>query len=264
MNWEPAHADHSIDNVLAVIAFEDAVDANTFDEIVVSVRKVAAEHQLTTRVDIQEPVLPPGLVPGQVIFDTGNLAFRRRVAFQRVVNNASIAEFSVGMQNIGLSTSRYTKWSDFRAILLKLTNSMAAHFPLSSKVKSIQLQYTDRFDSTIVGADFFEVISKSSPFVPIAATKRTRALHVHSGWFDYSGPGERTLTNINIDIVDNSEPAPPDAKTKITLLTFARLDALSGTIPDPFERLTALHGYLKNVFGETITREAAARVALND
>jgi uncharacterized protein (TIGR04255 family) len=167
------------------------------------------------------------------------------------------------MQNVALMTSRYTKWSDFEAMFFKLTSSMA-DFPLSSKVKSIQLQYADRFDSTIVGADYFEVIAKSSPFIPAAVTERTRALHVHTGWFDYSGPGERILTNVNLDIVDNSEPAQPDAKTKLTLLTFARIDALSGTVHDPFKRLADLHGYLKNLFRRTITEEAAARVALND
>jgi uncharacterized protein (TIGR04255 family) len=261
MNWEPAHADHSIDSVLAIISFEDAVDANTFDEIVVSGRKAALEYQLTNRVDMQES---PLFQAGQVVLELGNLIPRRRVAFQRLSNGVPICDFSIGMQNVSISTSRYISWSDFEAMVLKLTRSMEPFFPLGNKVKSIQLQYSDRFDSTIVGADYFEVISKSSPFVPLAATKRTRALHVHSGWFDYSGPAERTLTNVNIDIIDNSEPTPPDTKTKITVLTFVRLDALSGTIQDPFKRLGGLHRYLKNLFQETITEEVAARVALND
>jgi hypothetical protein len=63
MNWEPAHADHSIDNVNVLVTFVESIDPDTFDEIVLPVRKVASLHHLTNRVEVQEPmdlVLPQG------------------------------------------------------------------------------------------------------------------------------------------------------------------------------------------------------------
>lgn len=266
MDWEPAHADHAIDSVSAIITFQDAVDANTFDEIVVSVRKAAAQFQLTNRVDSNEPVMPnqTSMQPGQMVVDFGGITLRRRVSFQRLVENRPITELSIGMQNFVLNTSRYGRWSTFQEMLVSLAKSVEACFPLPHSVKSIQLQYIDRFDSNLVQADFFQVISRNSPFVPSALTNQTRALHAHSGWFDYTGPDERILTNVNLDVVDNSAPVAPEAKTKLTILTFARLEALSGTLQDPFKRLDGLHDYLKDVFGKTITEEASARVGLKD
>jgi hypothetical protein len=49
MEWEPAHADHSIDRAVVTASWLKPFDANTFDELVVTGRKAAATHQLTDR-----------------------------------------------------------------------------------------------------------------------------------------------------------------------------------------------------------------------
>jgi hypothetical protein len=263
MDWEPAHADHAIDSVSLAISLAEPIDPNTFDEIVMAGRKAATSHQFVHRIEATEPLqLQAG--GGEVIFEPASLMQRRRVAFQRHVDGAVIGEFSVGMTAISLTSSRYSAWTAFQAMAFELLNSLHAASPILDSVKSIQLQYIDSFTSTVVSADYFEVISKTSSFLTRALDDKTRAFHCHSGWFDYSDEALRNLTNVNIGVVDNSPPAAADAKSKITILTMARLEALTGVMIQPLGRFFDLHSYLKNVFEEIITPEAAARIALND
>jgi hypothetical protein len=38
MNWEPAHADHSIDRAVVILTWCKPIDPNTFDELVAAGR----------------------------------------------------------------------------------------------------------------------------------------------------------------------------------------------------------------------------------
>jgi uncharacterized protein (TIGR04255 family) len=262
MNWEPAHADHAIDSVTAVISFAAPVDPNTFDEIVVAGRKAAAIHQFVHRVDGVEPIqIQPG---SQVFLDASNMMHRRRVAFQRQADGAVIGEFTIGTTALILASSRYTTWTAFQKMASELINSLDVASPILDGVNSIQLQYVDSFTSTAVLADHFEVISKTSSFLAPALHNKRRAFHCHSGWFDYAEDKRRNLTNVNIGVVDNSPPAKADDMSKITILTMSRTEALSGVLNEPLKQLSNSQGYLKKLFEGIITPEAAARIALND
>jgi len=81
MNWEPAHADHAIDRVVATLSFANAFDPNTFDELVVSARKVAASNELTNRVDQQDPI---GFTVSPTGVEVASPTTLRRVVFQRI------------------------------------------------------------------------------------------------------------------------------------------------------------------------------------
>ena len=72
MDWEPAHADHSIDRVVVTFNWHEPIEANTFDELLVAGRKAAVNYHLTHRIDIQDAVvLPPA---------TGNMVTINSVA----------------------------------------------------------------------------------------------------------------------------------------------------------------------------------------
>lgn len=261
MNWEPAHADHSIDSVSVVIALASPLDADTFDEVIVAGRKAAAVHQFVNRVESLDPIQ---FQPGQPIVFGANTIQPRRVAFQRLANGAAIGEFSIGMSSFVLTYSRYTSWTDFKTMGFEFLNGIQATAPILSEVSSIQLQYVDRFTSTTLQADPFEVVSRTSSLLPAVLADKARAFHFHSGWFDYLGNDRRKLTNVNIGLVDNSSPSPADAMSTLTFLTLARIEELAGTIAQPLDELTSLHDYLKDIFKGIITAEAAARVALDD
>jgi uncharacterized protein (TIGR04255 family) len=262
MNWEPAHADHSIDTVSVVITLDSPLDPDVFDEVIVAGRKAAAVHQFVNRVESLDPVQ---LQPGQeIIFAGPNMIQQRRVAFQRLADGAAIGEFSIGISSFVLTYSRYANWTDFKTMGFDLLNAIQKVAPILTGVRSIQLQYLDRFTSTSVGADPFEVVSRSSSLLASVLADKTRAFHCHSGWFDYLGHDRRKLTNVNVGLVDNSPPSPEDTLSKLTFLTMARIEMVAGVLHQPLDELTSLHDYLKAVFEDIITDEAASRVALND
>jgi uncharacterized protein (TIGR04255 family) len=268
MHWEPARADHSIDRVVATINFPNPIDANSFDEVVVAARKAAAVHSLTDRFDVIEPITLPA---GQNVINLGVESIQgappRRIIFRRMEPNTNMAvdQFSVSMQRITLETSRYRRWVDFFEMLKGTVGDIAASYPTILSVRSVRLEYVDRFNSTTSDADQWEVINKTSDYLSPAVRDKNNALHVHSGWFDFETPQVRRLTNINIDITDVEIPPPPEPIRKIAVLSLAQVEALEGGVLDnPLERIDAHHGYLKSIFGKIITPEAAARVALND
>ena len=117
MKWEPVRADHSIDRVVASITLPKAVDANTFDELVVAGRKIAAAHQLTDRIDLQDAIEVP---PGQnVVIAFGNMVPPRRVVFRRLEadTNTAVEELSIGVRQLAFTTVRYRRWADFSHLI---------------------------------------------------------------------------------------------------------------------------------------------------
>jgi uncharacterized protein (TIGR04255 family) len=272
MNWEPAHADHSIDNVVILASFEHPLDPDTFDEMVVAVRKSANSHGFTQRSDQQEPLqiaTPPVNVLGagqNVMISIGGSddSIRRRVIYREIAEGAVIGEFSVGAQSVSLTTARYRRWANFSKTFIELFQTLDKTAQILSKTKSIRLQYVDRFLSIPGGGNHFEVLSPSSPYI-VEALKHSSetAFHVHSGWFDMTEPGVRKLTNVNVDVNDLSGPLPPDMKRQLSILCMGQDEALAGALSDPVERAQSLHLYLKNLFGNIISPEAATRVALN-
>lgn len=267
MDWEPAHSDHSIDQVIVLATFEPTIDPDTFDEMVVSVRKLANAHGLTERLEQNEPIFPPpALQPGQqlvVNFATG-VPTRRRVVYRQVAEGNVVGELSVGATSISLSTSIYRRWANFSATFIDLFDNIEQSARIRSRIKSVRLQYLDRFISVPGGADHFEVLSRTSPFIVESVRNGGRAaFHVHSGWFDLSEANTRKLTNVNIDVSDLSGPAPPDGRRQVTILCLGQYEALDGLLSNPIERIQSLHLYLKELFGSIISAEAATRVALH-
>jgi uncharacterized protein (TIGR04255 family) len=264
MNWEPAHADHSIEWVNVVLSLAIPIDADLFDEVLVAARKIAASHQFTHRTEGIEPLQIQGQPGAQILVDLAATSTRRRVTFQRLVEGKPIGEFAVGSSTITLSWSRYSSWTAFKTMALDLLAPVQPIAPILDGIRTIQLQYLDRFTSTVVQANAFEVVKKSSSLLVSAVNTKTRAFHTHSGWFDYLDNSQRRLTNVNIDLTDNSPPTEPDAMSRLGILTMARIEALAGTLDDPLSGLDRLHLYLKELFNDLITKEAADRVSLNN
>jgi uncharacterized protein (TIGR04255 family) len=261
MNWEPSRADHSIDRATVSIALAKPLDANTFDELVIAGRKVAATQLLTDRVDLVDPI---ELTAGASATIDMSMP-PRRVVFRRLdADKVSVDELSIGVHRIAIGTLRYRRWADFFGLFTSSLQALEASYPITQNIRVARLEYVDRFNSTILSADHFEVINRKSEFLAPAVASKTAALHVHSGWFDYETPDIRKLTNVNIDVNDASVPPPPDPRRTISVLSIGQFEALNGTLDKTVERLNTLHDYLKSTFGETITVEAANRVSLND
>lgn len=269
MNWEPAHADHSIDSVNVLVTFAEAIDVDAFDDMIIPVRRAAAAHNLTKRLESQEPVEIPqmNLGPGQAVFSVNfnsAPAMSRRVVFQRVADGAVVAELSIGIRNFAMWTTRYQRWAEFFSQFKDIFAAIEDKLPLSQRVKSIRLQYVDRFLSSPGGADHFEVLAANSPFLRIPLDDPIAAFHVHAGWFDYqSEPDVRVLTNVNIDAGDVRWSAGQEAR-HLTLLTLLQHEAQGASLDDPVGRTDVLHQRLKKLFRQLISTEAAARVGLTE
>jgi uncharacterized protein (TIGR04255 family) len=264
MDWEPARADHSIERATASISFTDSLDPNAFDELIVAGRKAAATHNLTNRIDLLEPITIQQPASGKIDLTQIPMPLRR-VVFRRLdTEGVSVDELSIGMQQIAVGTLRYRRWADFYSLLSTSLTALQQIYPVIENVKTVRLEYVDRFQSILGGGDHFEVIRRDSAFLPPIVGDKPAALHVHSGWFDFETPNVRQLTNVNIDVSDVTVPPPPEPRRNVSILSMGQFEALTGTLDKPVERLVSLHDYLKSIFGRIITPDAAARVALND
>jgi uncharacterized protein (TIGR04255 family) len=225
MDWEPAHADHSIDRAVVTLTWRQPIDVNAFDELIVVGRKAAAAYHLTNRVDLQDAFeLPPG---SGMIAVGGNFVPPRRVAFQRLdQTNTVVEEFSIGMHRITFFTQRYRRWENVRQIIVDMIASLERVSPIMQNVKTARVEYIDRFQSKPGGADHFEVVERTSEHITPNLRQKGMALHVHSGWFDYEPPIRR-LTNVNIDVNDLSVPTPKNRRT-LTVLTLGQFESLEG------------------------------------
>jgi uncharacterized protein (TIGR04255 family) len=267
MDWEPARADHSIDRVIASITLTRPIDPNTFDELIVAGRKAAAEHHLTNRLELQDPIeLPAAPAGGIIIGPLGNLTAPRRVLFNRpeAGSNIPVEEVAIGVQQFVFGTTRYQRWAQFNELITSVMAALESVYPVTQNAKFARLEYVDRFRSVTGGADHFEVLSQDSGFLTKAVRGKEHALHVHCGWFDFESPTIRKLTNVNIDVNDVTIPPPPDPRRTITVLSIGQFEALQGLLDNPLNRLSTLHNYLKETFRTIITPEAAARVGLNN
>lgn len=262
MNWEPSRADHSIERTTASIVFAQHLDANTFDEITVAARKAAAAQNLTDRLDLVEPLqLLPGL---STVIDMSTMP-PRRVVFRRLdAEKLAIDELSIGSLQVAFGTLRYGRWLDFFGRLKTFLNALDAIHPVTQALRTVRLEYVDRFNSTIESADHFEVIDRASEFLAPVVTSKTAALHVHCGWFDFETATVRQLTAVNIDVNDPPVPKPPQPRRSVSILSVSQFEALEGTLDKPVERFDTLHDGLKSTYGRIITAEAARRVSLND
>jgi uncharacterized protein (TIGR04255 family) len=267
MNWEPARADHSIDKATASVVLSDSIDANTFDELVVAVRKAVAVHHLTKRLDLPDAIELEASAEGLIKIGTDIFPGSppRRVVFQRpeADSGTAVDEVSVGMKRIAIGTLRYRRWDGFFNLIITTMEALDRVYPVTKSVKMARLEFVDRFESMPGGADHFEVVSRDSKFLASAVRDKTDAFHVHSGWFDFEGKDIRRLTNVNVDVGELPRSAP-EGRRKISILSMGQYEALNGILDDPLARLSTLHDYLKDTFRSTITTTAAARVALND
>jgi uncharacterized protein (TIGR04255 family) len=262
MNWEPFRADHSIDRATASIVLAQPLDVNTFDEVIVAGRKAAAAQHLMDRVDLVDPLEFPVAQTGAVI----DIRMPpRRVVFRRLdADKVSVDELSIGSLRITFGTIRYGRWGDFFGRFKACLSALEATYPITQSVRTVRLEYVDRFNSTVENADHFEVIKRDSEFLAPVVASKTAALHVHCGWFDFETAHVRQLTAVNIDVSDVAIPPPPQPRRTVSVLSISQFEALQGMLDRPVERLDALHGHLKSMYGRIITSDAAKRVGLND
>lgn len=265
MNWEPAHADHSIESVNAIFTLAAPIDPNIFDEILVAGRKAASAHQFSHRVEGIEPLQLNAPAGAEVVFDLTNAQTRRRVAFQRIADGKAIGEFAIGSTSFALSSTHYTSWTDLVGMLGDLLKPVDVVSGVLRQVQAVQLQYVDRFVSTIPRARAFEVVSAASKYLAPVVGNAESAFHSHIGWFDYLTETTRRLTNVNVDLVDDLPPPTGQGQpSRLGILTMARLEARDTPFENPLDELHKTHYYLKELFQDIITEDAAARVHLND
>ncbi len=262
MDWEPAHADHSIDRVVVTFNWHEPIEANTFDELLVAGRKAAVNYHLTHRIDIQDAVVLPPAAGNMITINSVALP-PRLVAFRSLDQaGAPVEEILIGMRRMAFVTQRYRRWMNLRHMIIGIIDALGSVFPITHNVQVVRVEYIDRFQSPPGGADHFQVIERNSDFISTVLRDKDAALHVHSGWFDYEDGNCRRLTNVNIDVNDWSVPSP-DNRRSLTILTLGQFESLSGVLQDPLTRIDTLHDYLKGVFRATITKDAAQRVSLD-
>ncbi|MBX3520649.1 MAG: TIGR04255 family protein [Xanthobacteraceae bacterium] len=261
MNWEPVHSDHSIDNVSAIFVFQANL-SDMFDDLAVAAKKASARFELTHRAEFIEPIeLPAG--SGVANFEIDGRNVPRRVAYQRLDDQRRVIdELSISATKLTLTTARYRRWADFYERLVGIYRDMQIYSAVNFSIKSVQLQYLDRFLSLTDEASHFQVLDTSSRYLVPAVSNIQNALHVHSGWFEFNSNEVRQLTNVNIDVGQAHHIVSGDLRKSVSILTMRKLEALSGDLEDALGCANDLHNGLKDLFRSVVTTAAASRVGL--
>ena len=126
-----------------------------------------------------------------------------------------------------------------------------------NSVGAVRIEYLDRFTAESDDADHFEVVDRKSAHLTSVVAQKRAGLHVHSGWFDYTG-GHRKLTNVNVDVREAVKATPK----QILIVTLAETLALTEIIKAPLESLDELHRDLIGLLGTVLTEDAARRIGL--
>jgi uncharacterized protein (TIGR04255 family) len=260
MDWEPLRADHSIDTASVSIVLTQRLDPDAFDDLSYLGRKIAKESGFNDRIDALEPI---ELVPGKQQTIQLNATQNRRIIHRRLdQSNVPVDELHIAPNNLSFVTRRYQNWTTFYGLVGATLGAFNSVGGVMEKIRNVRLQYIDRFKSTTTDANHFHVIKEDSKFLTAPLRGQKNALHVHSGWFDYETTMIRRLTNVNIDSSEVDANSAPGERRNLVILTLAQVEAVTGSLDRPYERLDLLHDYLKLTLRDIITAEAANRIAL--
>ncbi|QEE40708.1 MULTISPECIES: TIGR04255 family protein [unclassified Methylobacterium] len=170
---------------------------------------------------------------------------------------------------------RYARWQPFIGQMEQVVSQLLPIVSDAVDVVSVKLEYLDRFywsgdwDSFSIG----KLLRSDKGMWAEAAIKAKREWHSHVGWFDYASANERTLINVNIDVVSAARPGEENAVPSVGILTllqdqiFTAVDGAQAPeqagYTDPISHLDKQHLVLKDILAEVILPEMADRITLN-
>src|SRR4051812_4611537 len=110
MPWNPLHPDHAIEQVVATIAFTDAVTPKFLQSVADKVRPIAEREGLGHNIEIKGLSVSIGPSPSS----TATTPMPGGFAFQRQTNGRLMEALQFLPAEFKYTSSDYRRWADFR------------------------------------------------------------------------------------------------------------------------------------------------------
>ncbi|MEQ1601027.1 MAG: TIGR04255 family protein [Methylophilaceae bacterium] len=164
------------------------------------------------------------------------------VTFQRLSLDGSLeVALTIQANNISYACNRYTRWKEVSQQALSLLREFVKYVFPELSVTVIGLQYIDEFLITGEVDSFFpSMILRENQRVPKALLMQKDGWHSHSGWFESSKDNDKMLTNLNFNMVPQSENSVFQIVTvhrEIKHIPIKSFDALVVAVDSDFEKL---------------------------
>ena len=214
-DFTPHMRDHAIEEATISVRFWAPTAEDAFKSALDVARDVAGAQNLPGRVQV--PVMPQLFGRSQITLPFGSNQLPMASVFQRVQENGVIAEeLTVDQSGAAYRTRSYRRWADVQKLIqsafIPIIREMLS--PDGMGIAIVELRCLDKFMASPVPdrVDYRQVLRADSEIVPPYALTLDGLWHSHVGWFEDVTECNRTLINLNIDVLD--QPAEDGASTR--------------------------------------------------
>lgn len=260
--FEPIHDAHAIEQVALGVGISQALGDAELSAVLGTAEQFKAElpgvQQLQTITIGALAAAPSPRGP------TGKQFSRMRP------DGSAESELRLDRNGIAFRTTAYTRWPAIWEQARKYFEVLLPMYFAGGEIASIALNYVDKFywDGDLSQMRPDALLRGASPYVCPHVYEATNMWHSYTGAFRQAGAAIKRLVNINLDCIDEPQPAQRRSVTITTVLTdllnqpgYAQTKA---SIEFFCSRATQLHADNKLILGEILTEEMCHRIGLKD
>lgn len=266
--FEPIHDAHAIEQVALV-----AQTSRNLEDAELTAVAQAAEQFKTE--------LPNVMQLQTVAFGFGSFPTVPRLPspFGGVVLNKPRAngtiesELRLDRAAITFRTTNYTRWPEVWKQARRYFETLLPIYAPTGEIGAIVLNYVDKFywNGEVAEMRPTELLRPGSPYVCPHVFGATDLWHSHLGAFHRADDTVKRLLNINLDCVDESQPATRRVVSITTVLTdmlgqpgYAALRVSDAGVGFFCNRAEELHAVSKVIIGDILNDHACRRIGLLD
>jgi uncharacterized protein (TIGR04255 family) len=255
MNWLPLNPKHAIEQVVITVAFSEVVTSKHLQSVAERMRPRASELGLSNNVEIKGFAFAIGPTPAPLPAPAPS-----GFAVQRQADGKVLESLEIHQSELKYMSADYLRWNDFKSRFTQVAMPLLKEINVSVDFREVKMEYFDQFTNTNPDPVISELLRSDSQYLPKFLNSERGSFHCHVGWFDKFEPTERRLLNLNVDAFDAINPP----RRIVRIMTLGSDSAPQGGLPGPvLDHLEDLHGVLKNVISDTITKATADRIALH-
>ena len=220
MRWRPAHDAHAIERVSLNFELAELLPTKPWQSLLnegtelfpkLGLRTTIEEAGSTRFVFPGGPLGTPFIMSPDLTPDSDAPTMGR--VFRHMVAGRVHEEVSLYRNRISYSTSTYGRWQGFRERARELLASLLDQALPLENLSTIRLEYWDRFvfEGSLDEVDYKQLLRQDSRYVPSFPFSTNENWHSHVGYFSPDREAFKRLININIDMIDVTEPSQPGA-----------------------------------------------------
>jgi len=267
--FEPIHDAHAIEQVALVLQTQRNLD----DAELTAIAKAAEQFrgEFTNLMQLQT-----------MSFGFGSLGVAPRVAPNQFAGTALVktresgiieSELRLDRSSVSFRTTTYTRWPEVWAQIRRYFAAVLPIYAPAGEINAIALNYVDKFywDGEAAEMRPTALLRDDSPYVCPFVFEAEDLWHSHVGAFRRVDDLVKRLININLDCLDEEQPAKRRIVSITTVLTdtlgnagYGVLEVDDAGVKFFCDRAEQLHIESKAIVGEILNEQACQRIGLRE